>query len=100
MEAPAAASAVKQTAFTVRETLGVPDVTSHSFRKTVATLIDDEGLSARIGADHLGHYRISMTQVSTWPEGGSIPRLLTCWTAPQTMNKNDGFDQARSKNTV
>jgi integrase len=34
----------------------------HSFRKTVATLIDDEGLSARIGADHLGHTRISMTQ--------------------------------------
>jgi integrase len=27
----------------VREALGVPDVTSHSFRKTVATLIDDEG---------------------------------------------------------
>jgi integrase len=46
----------------VRDQLGVPDATSHSFRKTVATLIDDEGLSARIGADHLGHSRISMTQ--------------------------------------
>jgi integrase len=46
----------------VRAELGVPDATSHSFRKTVATLIDDEGLSARIGADHLGHSRISMTQ--------------------------------------
>ncbi len=42
--------------------LGVPEVTTHSFRKTVATLIDDEGLSARIGADQLGHTRISMTQ--------------------------------------
>lgn len=42
--------------------LGVPDVTSHSFRKTVATLIDDAGLSARIGADHLGHAKVSMTQ--------------------------------------
>jgi integrase len=42
----------------VRDELGVPDATSHSFRKTVATLIDDEGLSARIGADHLGHSRI------------------------------------------
>ena len=40
---------------TVRDELGVPEVTTHSFRKTVATLIDDEGLSARIGADHLGH---------------------------------------------
>jgi integrase len=46
----------------VRDELGVPDVTSHSFRKTVATLIDDEGLSARIGADHLGHANVSMTQ--------------------------------------
>jgi integrase len=32
------------------------------FRKTVATLIDDEGLSAGIGADHLGHSHVSMTQ--------------------------------------
>jgi integrase len=46
----------------VRDALGVPDATSQSFRKTVATLIYDGGLSARIGADHLGHTRISMTQ--------------------------------------
>lgn len=45
----------------VRAELGVPDVTSHSFRKSVPTLIDDEGLSARIGADRLGHARISET---------------------------------------
>lgn len=45
----------------VREDLGVPDVTSHSFRKSLATLIDEEGLSARIGADHLGHARVSET---------------------------------------
>jgi integrase len=37
-------------------------VSSHSFRKTVATLIDDSGLSARIGADQLGHAWSSMTQ--------------------------------------
>ncbi|KAA0103802.1 transposase [Mycolicibacterium sp. P1-5] len=42
--------------------MGVPDISSHSFRKTVATLIDDAGLSARIGADHLGHAKVSMTQ--------------------------------------
>ena len=46
----------------VREHLGVPEVTTHSFRKTAATLIDDDGLSARIGADHLGHSKVSMTQ--------------------------------------
>jgi integrase len=45
-----------------REEPGVPEVTTHSFRKTVATLIDEEGLSARIGADHLGHSKVSMTQ--------------------------------------
>lgn len=46
----------------VRDDLGVSEVTSHSFRKTIATLIDDEGLSARIGADQLGHSNVSMTQ--------------------------------------
>jgi integrase len=45
-----------------REELGVPEVTTHSFRKTVATLIDDDGLSARVGADQLGHSKVSMTQ--------------------------------------
>jgi integrase len=47
---------------TVRDELGVSEVTTHSFRKTVATLVDDAGLSARIGADHLGHAKVSMTQ--------------------------------------
>ncbi|MEZ0052118.1 integrase [Mycobacterium sp. MAA66] len=46
----------------VRDDLGVPDVTSHSFRKSVATLIDSAGLSARVGADQLGHSKVSMTQ--------------------------------------
>ncbi len=46
----------------VRWDLGVPQVTSHSFRKSVADLIDDGGLSARVGADQLGHAKVSMTQ--------------------------------------
>lgn len=41
---------------------GVPDVSSHSFRKAVATLLDDAALSARVGADQLGHRHVSMTQ--------------------------------------
>jgi hypothetical protein len=28
----------------------------------LTTLIDDEGLSVRIGADHLGHSKVSVTQ--------------------------------------
>ncbi len=37
-------------------------VSSHTFRKTVATRLDDAGLSARQIADHLGHARPSITQ--------------------------------------
>jgi integrase len=39
-----------------------PDVTSHTFRRTVATLMDEAGLSARAAADQLGHAKVSMTQ--------------------------------------
>ena len=37
-------------------------VTSHVYRKTVATLMDEAGLSARAAADQLGHAKVSMTQ--------------------------------------
>jgi integrase len=37
-------------------------ITSHSFRKTTATILDDAALSARLVADQLGHARPSMTQ--------------------------------------
>lgn len=37
-------------------------VTPHTYRKTVATLLDSKGASARMIADQLGHSRISMTQ--------------------------------------
>ncbi|WP_141581259.1 tyrosine recombinase XerC [Actinomadura sp. WMMA1423] len=52
----------------IKEVLGRVDaerfgwVTSHTFRKTVATRLDDAGLSARAIADHLGHAKPSMTQ--------------------------------------
>ncbi len=59
----------------MRDELGMPDVTSHSFRKTVATLIDDAELSARIGADHLGHAKVSMTQDRYMSRG----RVHTAW---------------------
>jgi integrase len=41
---------------------GVPWVTSHVFRKTTATLLDEAGLSARAIADQLGHAQPSLTQ--------------------------------------
>lgn len=37
-------------------------VVPHVYRKTVATMLDQGGLSARMIADQLGHSRISMTQ--------------------------------------
>jgi integrase len=37
-------------------------VTSHTFRRTVATLIDQSGLSARAATDQLGHSHPSLTQ--------------------------------------
>lgn len=43
---------------------GYPGITSHTFRRTVATLMDDAGLSARAAADQLGHAKVSMTQDS------------------------------------
>jgi integrase len=42
--------------------MGMPGVTSDAFRKTVATLMDEAGLSARSAADQLGHAKPSVTQ--------------------------------------
>lgn len=47
---------------TALDRAGFPWVTSHAFRKTVATRLDEAGLSARQIADHLGHNRPSLTQ--------------------------------------
>lgn len=41
--------------------LGVLEVTSHTFRKSVATLMDQAGRSAREAADQLGHAHPSLT---------------------------------------
>ncbi|MFI2559997.1 tyrosine recombinase XerC [Nocardia farcinica] len=59
----------------VRELFALPDVTSHSFRKAVATLIDDAALSARIGADHLGHRNVSMTMDKYFGRGRQHPEV-------------------------
>jgi integrase len=37
-------------------------ITSHTFGKTAATILDEAALSARLVADQLGHSRPSMTQ--------------------------------------
>lgn len=45
-----------------RNRAGYEWVTFHTLRKTVATLLDEAGLTARQVADLLGHSRVSMTQ--------------------------------------
>lgn len=45
-----------------RDALGYPTLTTHSFRKTCATALDQAGLSARAIADYLGHSQPSTTQ--------------------------------------
>ena len=42
-------------------TAGFARVTSPVFRKTVATLMDNAGLSSRAAADQLGHANTAMT---------------------------------------
>lgn len=59
----------------VRGAFDLPEVTSHSFRKALATLIDDAALSARIGADHLGHRHVSMTQDRYFGRGRQHPEV-------------------------
>lgn len=44
-----------------RTRLGYPKFTSHGFRKSVATILDKAGMSARDIAEYLGHEQPSMT---------------------------------------
>lgn len=45
-----------------RDKAGFGWVTSHNFRKTVATVLDKAGLTGREVADQLGHSKVSLTQ--------------------------------------
>lgn len=54
---------------------GYPWATSHTFRKTVATRMDEAGFTAREIADQLGHSKISMTQDRYLGRGAGPARL-------------------------
>ncbi|MQA02668.1 MAG: tyrosine-type recombinase/integrase [Streptosporangiales bacterium] len=51
-------------------------VTSHNFRKTAATILDEAGLTSRDVADQLGHARPSMTQDVYFGRKASNPRVV------------------------
>jgi integrase len=59
---------------TALDRAGFPWATSHTFRKTVATRLDEAGLSACQIADHLGHSRPSLTQDVYLGRGTASPR--------------------------
>jgi integrase len=46
----------------LREDLGYGWITSHAYRRGVATILDNGGATARAVADQLGHAQVSMTQ--------------------------------------
>ena len=52
---------------------GLEWMTSHTFRRTVATMLDEAGLTPREIADHLGHSRPSMS-MDTYMARGDGPR--------------------------
>ncbi len=55
-------AALAAKAATVEEAGSLAWITSHAFRRTTATILDQAGLSARQIADQLGHARPSLTQ--------------------------------------
>ncbi len=61
----------------VLDSAGYDWVSSHVFRKTVATRLDEAGLSARQIADHLGHNRPSLTQDVYMGRGLAGPEAAT-----------------------
>jgi integrase len=54
--------------------LGYDWITSHTFRKTAATLLNDGGLTVREVADQLGHSRVSITQDVYFGRGSGTRR--------------------------
>jgi integrase len=55
--------------------LGFGWVTTHTFRKTAATLLDEQGLTVREIADQLGHRRVSVTQDTYFGRHQGSPKV-------------------------
>ena len=90
----------------LREARGVDGlawVTSHAFRKTAATILDEAALSARLVADHLGHARTSMTQdyylgrraVDSQAAAALEAALRDTLPAPENRGKTVGNDEGQ-----
>jgi integrase len=71
---------------------GYPHITSHTLRRTVVTLMDQAGLSARAAADQLGHARISMT---TDHDFGRHPRATGTATVLEALGREQDRNVSR-----
>lgn len=76
----------------VFDDLGYEWLTSHVFRRTVATLMDEAGLSARAVADQLGHAKVSMTQDHYFAR--KIARTGAAKVLGQLADESDGEGQS------
>lgn len=82
--------------FQVREANGMEWVTTHTWRKTTASVLDGSGITARMIADQLGHSRVSMTQDVYLGRGAVDPRVVQALEAadpnrgPQSVGQSDG----------
>jgi len=76
----------------VRDALGYEWVTSHTFRRTLATIIDAEGMTARIDADQLGHRHVSMTQDVYMGRGKVHTEVAEA--LDRTIGRGSGFGQS------
>ena len=88
-----------------RGTSGLEWVTSHTFRKTAATILDEAALSARLVADQLGHSRPSMTQdvylarraVDSQAATALELGLRDLWPEDQNRGKTVGNDEGQDE---
>ena len=68
-------------------------VKTHTYRKTVATLLDKSGSTARMIADQLGHSRVSMTQdVYLGRRAGNVGNLAALEAYNPDLKPDNGAD--------
>lgn len=73
-----------------RKRAGFDWLTTHSFRKTAATVMDQGGLTAREIADHIGHSRISMTQDVYMGRRVASDRAVSALAAAEVWEQRQG----------
>ena len=85
-----------------RERLGFGWVTAHSWRETIATVLDSSGASARMIADQPGHSRVSMSLDFYLGRKSADPRVLAALEAADPIrftiesgDQSDGFGDQR-----